>query len=234
MFNPLEYLFGVFTGGYTQPVTCGGLFDSNNYFDNFGYENLSTRDYSQSSIYSPIFSTLNFDTSYYSSTLPVFSTLTARKSSRNNSSSNNPFKSYSFNTNPKYSSLTAAGYNATLAARLAQDVASNARRKSIGYCARYVSDSLERLGLLTKRGDAWQLKNILRKNPHFKEVDVSSVDVRKLPAGCILVYDRRAAGYSSEHGHVEVTLGNGKAASDFINRNIRVTPNMSVFVPVSA
>ena len=73
----------------------------------------------------------------------------------------------------------------------------------------------------------------LENNPNFKEIKVSSVDeLKQLPAGCILVYERGAAGYSSKYGHIEVTLGDGTAGSDGQTRNLRYTQNMSVFVPV--
>ncbi len=167
--------------------------------------------------------------------IPMLSLFSSGTKNKTRKTSTNPFSSnYSFNTSTKYRSLNDAGYNSQLANRLAQDIASHVCSGSTGYCAKYVSNSLERLGISGARGDAWQLKNSLRVNPHFKEIDVASVDVKKLPAGCILVYDRGAGGYSRKYGHVEITLGNGKAASDFINNNIVSTSNMTVFVPVSA
>lgn len=139
-----------------------------------------------------------------------------------------------YDTTVKYSSLKEAGYNKNLAERLAKSVLSHVESGSTGNCARYVSNAMERVGVVGDRGDAWLLRDSLRKNPHFKEVDINSVDVTKLPAGCILVYQKGAAGYSSEAGHVEITLGNGKAASDFVNNRIRKSSNMNVFVPVKA
>lgn len=122
------------------------------------------------------------------------------------------------------------GYNATKGNRLAQD----ALRHSVGFthhCARYVSDALERCSLSNgERGHGYQMASILRRNNNFKEVSVSSVDYTNLPAGCILVYNRGASGYSSEYGHVEITTGDGKAVSDGITNNIR-KPS-AVFVPV--
>lgn len=204
-----------FTQNY-YPATCCTMFDSDLYFTNFA---------APQSYYAPVFADLW--------QMPVFKMpewLNFNKKSTNPYANNN----YSFNTSTKYRSLLDAGYDSRLGARLARDVASHAQSHSTGYCARYVSNALARLGLSSSRGDAWQLKYSLRKNPNFKEVDVASVDVKKLPAGCILVYDKGAANYSSKYGHVEVTLGNGKAASDFVNSNIKKSSNMSVFVPVSA
>ena len=103
-----------------------------------------------------------------------------------------------------------------------------------GYCSRHVSNALAESGLGTERaGAAADMDTKLENNPNFKEIKVSSVDeLKQLPAGCILVYERGAAGYSSKYGHIEVTLGDGTAGSDGQTRNLRYTQNMSVFVPV--
>lgn len=134
----------------------------------------------------------------------------------------------------EYTSLEYAGYNKELAEKLAEETASHVESEPTGFCAKYVSNAMERLGIVGKRGDAYELRDSLRNNPHFKEIDASTVDVKNLPAGCVLVYQKGDAGYSSKYGHVEVTLGNGTAASDFINNNIKQSSNMSIFVPVSA
>ena len=167
---------------------------------------------------------------------PVFSMpkLTIPKLSKNFISATRNTSELNFDTSIKYKSLKEAGYNANLAQRLAKDVASHVEAGSTGYCAKYVSNSLERLGIAGARGDAYELRDSLRNNPHFKEVDVNSVDIKNLPAGCILVYQQGAAGYSNAYGHVEITLGNGKAASDYINDNIKASLNMNIFVPVTA
>ena len=56
------------------------------------------------------------------------------------------------------------------------------------------------------------------------------MDLSSLPAGCVLVYDRGVAGYSSKYGHTEITLGDGTAGSGGITHNIR--QGARVFVPV--
>ncbi len=139
-----------------------------------------------------------------------------------------------FNTSVKFTSLKEAGYNASLAQKLAQEAASHVEPRSTGFCSRYVSDAMARVGIAGARGHAWELKTSLRNNSHFKEIDPSSVDVTKLPAGCVLVYPKGDSGYSSDFGHVEITLGDGSAASDFINPNLKQSNNMSIFVPVNA
>lgn len=103
-----------------------------------------------------------------------------------------------------------------------------------GYCSRHVSNALNESGLGKERtGAAADMDTLLEKNKNFKEIKVSSAeDLKRLPAGCILVYERGAARYNSKYGHIEVTLGDGTAGSDGRTRNLRYTDNMSVFVPV--
>ena len=103
-----------------------------------------------------------------------------------------------------------------------------------GYCSRHVSNALAESELGTERaGSAADMDTKLENNANFREVKVSSVeDLKRLPAGCILVYERGAAGYNSQHGHIEVTFGDGTAGSDGRTKNIRYSENMSVFIPV--
>ena len=75
------------------------------------------------------------------------------------------------------------------------------------------------------------MPSILRKNSNFKELSPSSVDVKKLPAGCILVYGRGVSGYSKEYGHIEITTGDGRAVSDGITKHLRNNPT-AVFMPI--
>ena len=103
-----------------------------------------------------------------------------------------------------------------------------------GYCSRHVSNALAESGLGNERcGSAADMDSKLVNNQNFKEIKVSSAeDLKRLPAGCILVYEREAARYNAKHGHIEVTLGDGTAGSDGRTRNLRYTENMHVFVPV--
>ena len=140
---------------------------------------------------------------------------------------------FSWNTTPT-ASLKDVNYNAEAAKKLAQNAKSHAGASSQKRCAKFVSDAIEASGIQVTRGHAYQMENNLRNNPNFKEVKVSQSELTSLPAGCILVYPKGAAGYSSKYGHIEITLGNGKAASDFINNNPKYASNMKVFVPVTA
>ena len=145
------------------------------------------------------------------------------------------FKNMNFNWNTTpTASLQDVNYDANAAKKLAQNARNNAESSPRKKCAKYVSDAIEASGIPVKRGHAFQMEDNLRKNPHFKEITISQDELASLPAGCILVYPRGCAGYSSQYGHIEITLGNGQAASDFVNTNPKYASNMKVFVPVTA
>lgn len=138
-----------------------------------------------------------------------------------------------WNTTPT-ASLKDVNYDAETAKKLAQNAKAHAGAKSQKRCAEFVSDAIEASGISVTRGHAFQMENNLRNNSAFKEVTVSQDELASLPAGCILVYPKGSAGYSSEYGHIEITLGNGETASDFLNTNPKYSGNMKVFVPVTA
>lgn len=142
---------------------------------------------------------------------------------------NNPAPTLTkLNTNTTLPSLTKAGYNKEKAAKLASEI-SSIRTGFDGYCARHVKEAIQDAGLgKYESGHAYKLADILSDNKNFKEVRVDSV--KTLPAGCVLVYDKGTAGYSSQYGHTEITLGNGTASSGGITRNLR--EGARVFVPV--
>ena len=122
-------------------------------------------------------------------------------------------------------------YDADAGKRLAK-TALNKAVGWTGYCARYVKTAIEKAGLgAYEYGHAFQMPSILRRNKNFKEISVESVDVRDLPAGCVLVYGKGKSGYSSSWGHTEITTGDGRAVSDGITKNLHKTPS-AIFMPV--
>lgn len=146
------------------------------------------------------------------------------------------YKSHSatkINPNPATSLTDVAQiYNKSKGLNLAQEVLKDVKPRSTGYCATYVKSAIQDAGLGSYvSGHAYQLPSILKNNKNFKEVHVAASDLNKLPAGCVIAYDKGAANYSKTYGHCEITLGNGKAASDFITNNLRAA-NARVFVPV--
>lgn len=135
-------------------------------------------------------------------------------------------------TKGRYSSPTdtLGNYNAAKGKKLADTALKNSDGFHKG-CARYVSNALEEAGMSNgQRGHGYQMAGILRNNGNFKEISVDSQNYKDLPAGCILCYDKGAAGYDIDYGHVEITTGKGTAVSDGITQNIR-KPS-AIFVPV--
>lgn len=130
-------------------------------------------------------------------------------------------------------------YNPSLGNKLANIAAKNASRtNTVGWCAKGTNDSLEIAGLAggeTRVASAYQEANKLANHKNFKEVSVSRGDLTKLPAGCIVVWDRNLNGNSpgDKHGHITVTLGNGQEASDHVQNMYMKGSRYRVFVPVS-
>lgn len=198
-----------------QPQTIGTKFDSFKLtdFSLDGFEPIS---------YAP--KPLNF-------TLPSFDF-----TSTSNSKTAAAYKSKTaqkINPNPSTSLADVAQiYNKNKGVNLAQEVLKDVKPRSTGYCAAYVKSAIQDAGLGNYvSGHAYQLPSILKNNKNFKEVHVAASDLNKLPAGCVIAYDKGAANYSKTYGHCEITLGNGKAASDFITNNLRAA-DARVFVPV--
>lgn len=144
-------------------------------------------------------------------------------------------KTYNTNTNlPALASV----YNADLGNRLANIAERNASKtNTVGWCARGTNDSLELAGITngeTRVASAYQEADKLAHHKNFKEVFVSREDLKSLPAGCVIVWDKNAAGTrpSDIHGHITITLGDGKEASDHITNTYMLNTQFRVFVPV--
>ena len=139
-------------------------------------------------------------------------------------------KNFNVNAKTNLQQLKSVGYNSKKGKKLAE----TALTDSIGFtgkCAKYVRYALEKTRLSNgMRADGADYGNVLSLNKNFKEISANGLDLKSLPAGCVLVYGRGQAGYSSKYGHVEITTGTGQAVSDGITNNIR--PGARVFVPV--
>lgn len=101
-----------------------------------------------------------------------------------------------------------------------------------GQCATSSKTAIQnaKLGKYEK-GHAYQCTAILDRNPNFKRIDTTGLNLdRDLPAGCVLVYPRGVAGYNKKYGHIEITDGKGHAYSDGKTNNIR--QGAIVYIPV--
>lgn len=118
---------------------------------------------------------------------------------------------------------------------LAKDAEKNANGPG-GYCFRWVRQALERAGVKGVGGaSAYMAADQLAKNPKFREIKVDPKDLAKLPAGAVVVWDRGGSGASSAgktHGHISISLGDGREASDRIRKQITgIGSNVRVFLP---
>ena len=125
-----------------------------------------------------------------------------------------------------------ADYCAEKGKRLAQAAINGAPGRFLKRCATYVKKAIVNAGLGSyKQGvHGYGMADAYKATGNFKEISAEGVDLKKLPAGCILCYGKGVAGYNSQYGHTEITLGNGKAVSDGITRNIR--PGARILIPV--
>ena len=118
------------------------------------------------------------------------------------------------------------------ARRLAQTAERQARlMNSRGWCARGVNRALRAAGLyVTPLPSAYLYAKKLAADPRFRELRLTDAQIRKLPPGAIIV----SAPYNSPgnpHGHISVTLGGGREASDHVQR-VATNGTQRVFVPI--
>jgi hypothetical protein len=98
-----------------------------------------------------------------------------------------------------------------------------------GYCYRGVKHHLRQIGVNLTGGSAYQAADQLASSGRFREVQVSRGQLRSLPAGAVVVWNR---GNGRRHGHISIATGDGREASDRIRRQITNYPNSyRVFLP---
>lgn len=115
---------------------------------------------------------------------------------------------------------------------LAADAESHATGSG-GWCFKYVRQALERHGVTGVGGaSAYMAADQLARNSNFKEISVSESDLRNLPAGYVVVWNR-GNGASRQHGHICISLGDGREASDVIRKMTQgYGTSFRVFQPV--
>lgn len=150
----------------------------------------------------------------------------------------NKFFTTNFNTNSNLPQLSAVKYSKNMGNSLANIAYRNASQTNSRHqCLKGVRQSLNQKGLVDGNmgGSAYQAASVLEHNKNFKEVNVSREDLKNLPAGCVIVWDRNYVGTKSSdlHGHIAVTLGDGREASDHVaGRTYLLNSRHRVFVPV--
>lgn len=130
---------------------------------------------------------------------------------------------------PVSNSAGGFGPRAARLAQVAQNVAANMNTR--GWCARGVFNALEAAGMAIPRSpSAYMAAATLARDPRFREVRLTDAQIRNLPPGAIVV----SGAYNSPgnpHGHIAVTLGNGREASDHLG-SISVNGTQRVFIPI--
>lgn len=101
---------------------------------------------------------------------------------------------------------------------------------STGYCYRGVANTLSKSGVNLSGMSAYMGADQLARSPKFKEATVSRNDLKSLPAGAVVVWDK-CPGH--QHGHISIALGDGREASDHIQSQMtNYGPRFRVFIPV--
>jgi peptidoglycan hydrolase-like protein with peptidoglycan-binding domain len=130
------------------------------------------------------------------------------------------------------------GSTAERLANAARDAA--ARRDTIGRCAGGVGDALEAIGVKMRVPSAYMYAEQLAGDGRFSEVFVDRAGLKDLPPGAVVVWGKSG---NHPHGHVAITVGDGKEASDHVQtirggsyggqwgHGVTTEQNFRVFVP---
>ncbi|MGE0490768.1 MAG: hypothetical protein AB7S38_16295, partial [Vulcanimicrobiota bacterium] len=113
-----------------------------------------------------------------------------------------------------------------------RSLASDAARNAIGpggWCYKWVANALGRHGVNVHGASAYMAADQLAGNPKFREVRVPANQLRNLPPGAVVVWNR---GAGHPHGHISIALGDGREASDKIRNQItNYGTSFRVFLP---
>ncbi len=114
--------------------------------------------------------------------------------------------------------------------RFAAEAEKTARRiNTPGLCLKGVNDTMQAMGMPVQReASAYMALDNFRNNKRFQEVKVSKDQLKSLPAGAVVIWDK---GSGLPHGHISVSLGNGREASSTVRDQLRLSTNFHVFVP---
>lgn len=114
--------------------------------------------------------------------------------------------------------------------RLAAQAEKTARSiNTPGLCLKGVNDTMQAMGLPVQReASAYMALDNFRNNPRFKEVQVSRDQLRSLPPGAVVIWDK---GSGLPHGHISVALGDGREASSTVRNQLNLKTKFHVFLP---
>jgi hypothetical protein len=92
---------------------------------------------------------------------------------------------------------------------------------SIGRCAAGNHRALKAVGIQDGAGDAWERARQLANDPRFTEISINASELPSLPRGAVVVWGK---GDDVKDGHVSTALGDGREASDHIQRQMTSKP----------
>ena len=110
------------------------------------------------------------------------------------------------------------GYDPVAGQRLADDAEREARsRGTVGSCYNAVADVIDRQSgkFLTGRHAYMAADQLAARKDLFREVPAQ--DLSRLPAGAVVVWGQG----NSESGHISIALGDGREASDHVDRQMQ-------------
>ncbi len=126
------------------------------------------------------------------------------------------------------------GYNSERGAKFAAAaLQTSTKMNTRGWCYRGVIQSLAKVGITgLTGGSAYMAADQLAKRNDLVEVSVKKEDLKDLPAGAIVVWDRGDT-EKTKHGHISISLGDGRESSDHINGQYKNCGNgtFRVFLP---
>ena len=186
---------------------------------------------SYTSLYSPTYTspTLTAPT-YQLPTWGKFNFLSARRTASTPIKLTNPMDNIK-----NLNDFKALGYNQAKG----QELFNDAYRHMDGHwgqhdCKKHVREASERCGLGTiSGGNGVKSLASLRRNPNYKEVPASSIDVNNIPAGTIGIFKPGSQGYSRTDGHTEIygyVNGKLKGISNGVTNNVKKADYY--FIPV--
>ena len=103
-------------------------------------------------------------------------------------------------------------------------------KKSERFCYRYVKQGLfSALGVSLSGVSAYQAADQLARSAYFQETDVKRSELKALPAGSVVVWNR---GKRHPHGHISVADGQGREVSDRVRSQLSAYgTTVRVFIP---
>lgn len=127
------------------------------------------------------------------------------------------------------------GYNQSKGQRLFNDAYSHMDGHWKQHdCKKHVREASERCGLGTiTGGNGVKSLASLRRNPHYREVSASSMDLNNIPVGTIGIFKPKSQGYSRTDGHTEIygyVNGKLKGVSNYVTNNVKKADYY--FIPV--